>query len=131
MSFATVENVATEIGRPIPATEMPQVQQWIDRVEARIRLRVPGVDDLATEPAYRESVTGVVVAVVARKVLNPEGLRSERIDDYYADRGSTGAAELWPTQAEWEELIPASSVGAFSTRPRFDSERGPAWQLWP
>ena len=131
MAFATVIDVATELGRPIVSDEALQVQQWITRVESRIRLRVPNVDVLAENPAYGDAVTGVIVAVVARKVLNPEGLRSERIDDYYADRGSAGLADLWPTDTEWAELIPASSVGAFSTRPRFDSERGPAWHLWP
>lgn len=131
MAFATVTDVATELGRPIVSDEALQVQQWITRVESRIRLRVPNVDVLAENAAYGDAVTGVIVAVVARKVLNPEGLRSERIDDYYADRGSAGLADLWPTDTEWAELIPASSVGAFSTRPRFDSERGPAWHLWP
>lgn len=127
MSVTQVADVETILGRPIPAPEDGQVQGWIDRVESRIRTRVSDLDDRLQDEAYRATLVGVVVDVVIRKVLNPTGMRSERIDDYYYDRGSE-KADLWPTDAEWAELLPAVASGAFSTRPGFEpAQRHPHW----
>lgn len=117
-SITQVADVATALGRPIVSPEEEQVQKWIDRVERRIRNRVQDLEDRLESPGYRDTLTGVVEDVVIRRVNNPEGLRSERIDDYYYDRGSE-SADLWPTEAEWAELLPASGQAAFSTRPGF------------
>lgn len=118
MPYTYVEDVAVELGRPISSgsPEAQQVESWIARVEARIADRVPDLATKAAEVAYRDRLVGVVVAVVARKANNPEGLRSERIDDYYSDRGSSPAGDLWPTQQEWGELMASASAGAFSVR---------------
>ena len=125
--YTNVTDVATELGRPItePA-EQQQIEAWIKRVESRIRGRIPNLDTLAAEPPYLDTLLLVVAAIVARKVHNPEGMRSERVDDYYYDRGSQ-PADLWPTDAEWAELAPALKSGAFSTRPSFEPDRVP----WP
>lgn len=122
MALVAVTDVAIEIGRPIPNTEAQQVSQWIDRVTSRIYRRIPDLDERVADSNYRESVRGVIIAVVARKVINPEGMRSERIDDYYYDRGSS-SADLWPTDDEWAELLPDVNSSAFSTRPRFEPDR--------
>ena len=116
--YASVQDVATELGRPISTPETAQVEQWINRVEARIQQRIPNLAELVTAPAYLVTLQGVIVAVVARKARNPEGLRSERIDDYYYDRG-VNQSDLWPTAEEWAELMPVAAEGAFSTRPGF------------
>lgn len=117
-----VTDVAEALGRPIVGPEIDQVQKWIDRVELRIRNRVADLDQRLEIPAYRATFTGVVEDVVIRKIQNPEGMRSERIDDYYYDRGDK-TSDLWPTEAEWAELLPASGQSAFSTRPGFE----PGW----
>jgi hypothetical protein len=123
MSTTQVEDVAAALGRPIVEPETAQVQKWIDRVERRIRNRIQDLDVRLVTPAYRETFTGVVEEVVIRKIHNPQGMRSERIDDYYYDRGER-TSDLWPTEEEWAELLPASSVAAFSTRPGFT----PGWE---
>ena len=122
-SITHVDDVAAALGRPIVTPETEQVQKWIDRVERRIRNRIQDLDVRLEMPAYRETFTGVVEDVVIRKIHNPQGMRSERIDDYYYDRGER-SSDLWPTEDEWAELLPASSLGAFSTRPSFE----PGWE---
>ena len=117
MSITTVSDVATDLGRPIDAPESEQVQQWIDRVEGRIARRVPGFSALVSDMAYQSVVIGVVVAVVARKVRNPEGMSYERIDDYGYGLAGGGPVDLTLTDAEWSEVLPDGSGSAFSIIP--------------
>lgn len=125
----TVTDVEAVLGRPINPPETAQVEAWVGRVEGRIRSRIADLDERLLDPAYKATFTGVVVDVVIRKILNPTGMRSERIDDYYYDRGSQ-KADLWPTDEEWAELMPAISSGAFSVRPGFEPGRKlPGWFL--
>lgn len=129
MAYVQLSDVATEVGRAIESPEAEQVQAWINRVEARILARIPDVNDrIVTEGEYATVLRGVVVDVVARKVRNPDGFRSERIDDYYYDRG-TQPTDLTMTDAEWAELGATSSVGAFSTRPGFVPDGVPR-EVW-
>src|SRR5690625_5897966 len=87
MTYGTVEQVATELGRSpssITDTERLQWQQWLDQVERTIegRFRRVGLD-LAAQVALgdpeAETVADVEVAVVARKVRNPEGTTSTTV----------------------------------------------------
>lgn len=126
MPHTTPGDVATDLGRPLTDSEYEQVSAWIGRVEARIMQRIPDLADRALDPGYLDRLVGVVVDVVVRKVRNPEGLRSERIDDYYYDRGAQ-SADLSLTDLEWAELLPESASGAFSTRPGFIPDR----VFWP
>lgn len=126
MAYTSPLDVATDLGRPLTDSEQAQVSAWIDRVEARILQRIPDLADRALDPAYLDRLTGIVVDVVVRKLRNPEGMRSERIDDYYYDRGSQ-SADLTLSDLEWGELLPESASGAFSTRPNFVPDRA----CWP
>lgn len=123
MTFATVQDVADSIGRPITdLLEVAQVGSWLKRVESRIRRRIPNVDLLAEDPTYLDMLVGVEVDVVARRVLNPEGKKSEGIDDYrYSLTDTAASSDLWPTDAEWDEILPRAPRGAFTVRPRFGS----------
>src|SRR5690625_928868 len=125
MSETSVDGIAEALGRPIVPPETLQVQRWVDRVENRVRRGVKDLEEWLEDDLYRDTFTGIVEDVVIRRINNPEGLRSERIDDYYYDRGDN-KADLWPTEAEWAELMPASSSAAFSTRPGFE----PGWKRW-
>lgn len=121
--YTSVEDVATELGRPLAEAEQPQIASWIARVEARIATRIPDLDTRVTDQLFFARLTGIVSDVVARKARNPEGMRSERIDDYYYDRGAQ-TADLMLTDAEWAELMPELGTrGAFSIRPSFT----PGW----
>lgn len=128
MTFATVQDVADTIGRPITEPlEVKQVERWLSRVESRIRRRIPNLNALAQDADYLETLKGVEVDVVARRVLNPEGKKNERIDDYsYGLTDTAASSDLWPTAAEWDELAPAPLSDAFSTRMAYTPDCG-----WP
>jgi len=123
VSIATVSDVADSLGRPITlGAETTQILAWLNRVENRIRARVPNFDVLVLDPVYAETARGVEVDVVIRRIQNPTGIKSERIDDYATAFTDTAAAsDLWPTGAEWAELSPRVERGAFTIRPEFSS----------
>lgn len=103
MSYAIVEDVATTLGRPITdADEIRQVQAWIGKVERRIQRRLGPLDTLDAE-----ALKDVISESVARRVRNPEGKKSERIDDYsYSLDTDAARSGLYITEEEWELLIP-------------------------
>lgn len=120
MSIVVVSEIAPGDGHSIGPQEATRVQQWINRVEGRIRRRLPDLDQRMQDPGFAATVRGVVIDVVTRRVDNPQQLRSERVDDYYYDRaGGAAVADLWPTPEEWAELDPTLGVQAFSIRPHF------------
>lgn len=125
--YTDPSSVAVELGRELTPSEVAQVKQWIDRVEARISARIPDLAERIGDTDFFAVFSGVVVDVVARKARNPEGFRSERIDDYYYDRGAQ-STDLSLTADEWAELLPElGATGAFSVRPSFDSTGCRSW----
>lgn len=121
LTYATVVDVGVALNRPISESgEVAQVQSWLDRVEARIKRRIPNLDTLALDPDYLEILKGVEVEVVVRRVNNPTGKKNERVDDYsYGLTDAAASSDLWPTDGEWAELMPALPRGAFTVRPRW------------
>lgn len=122
MTYATLLDVADELGRSSISDpgEVAQVNAWLRRAEATIKVRVPDLDSrIASGALSTEVVAGVEAAIVARKVLNPEGKQNERIDDYSYGRVEAAATvDLEPTPGEWALLLPAPAKrGAFTIRP--------------
>ena len=121
--YATIEDVATTLGRPITdPDETKQVESWIQKVQRRVYRRLGDLDRLDGE-----SLRDVISEVVARRIRNPEGKKSERIDDYSFSLDSDAAKSgLYITDEEWDLLIPDVSVdGAFTIGPSFKSWRNP------
>src|SRR5699024_12405424 len=135
MTYGTVEQVATELGRAVDSItdlERDQWQQWLDQVERTIegRFRRVGLD-LAAQVALgdpeAETVADVEVAVVARKVRNPEGTTSTTVsvDDGSVTKRREGCkiddlGYLRLTDGEGETLLPAGRSGACATRPGYE-----------
>lgn len=128
ISVTDVADVADSLGRSINPPEDDQVQAWINRVEGRIANRISDLDEQLQDTGFKATFIGVVVDVVIRRINNPKGMQSERIDDYYYDRRGSDKADLWPSESEWAELLPTLGTGAFSTRPGF--ERGGRQYPW-
>lgn len=132
MTYGTVAEVATEMGRlpeSVTAAESAQWQQWLDDVELAIvaRFRRTGLD-LAQQVSVGDPSVALVArverAAVVRKIDNPSGDTSTTItvDDGSVTRRKEGAGTFMGldlTDAEWALLLPATSTGAFSTRPGF------------
>ena len=111
MAVATVSDVATSLGRPITsALEMDQVQLWLDDAEMQVRLRLGDVtvlDQQALRYVEREAV--------ALKARNPEGKRSESVDDYsYQLNTDTARGQVLILDDWWEMLAPDKAGNAFS-----------------
>lgn len=132
MAYATVEDVATRLGRPITEpTEVAQVDAWLEDVEVLIRARVPDLDALVTAGTPPEPVVVMVESnAVVRMVRNPEGKTQERIDDYsWGLPANPYAGSLYLTDVEWGLLEPGASDGAWTIRPYAASHNG-TW-LYP
>lgn len=123
--FTTVDSVNAYLGRTLSGDELRQAEFFLKSVEAAIISRVPDMAArLASGAVAQELLESVIAGVVVRKLTNPDGKMSERIDDYSYQRYPDAAkASLWLTDDEWALLLPDSHRGAFSVRPSF----GPGW----
>ena len=145
MTYATIAQVATELGRTVESVSSPesaQWQQWLEQVERTIearfrRLGMTLAGQVALDDPGAETVADVEVAVVARKVRNPEGTTSTTvsIDDGSVTKRREGGkiddlGYLRLTDWEWDLLLPSGRADAWSTRPGFKPDRcGPSWWL--
>lgn len=138
MTYANVSDVAAELGRSTPTDPniVAQWERWLTRVENIILARIPDLADrIAAGEISAPLVVDLEAAAVARKVLNPEGLRqiTRAIDDGSVTKTvdqtrSAGALDL--TEEEWALLLPAADTGAFSTRPGFEADTSSPWEPW-
>ena len=121
MAVATVDDVATSLGRPITGLEEAQVEMWLDDAERQIRKRLGDVtlldqDDLAY--VEREAV------ILKIKRPDPATQTTVAVDDasvtkrYERDTGQITILDEW-----WSLLssVEDSAVG-FSTRPHFEAD---------
>lgn len=127
MTYASIADVAAELGRPVPtgAETIAQWNRWLTRIENQILARIPDLHDrVAAGDPTADLVADVEATAVARKALNPEGLRSttRSIDDGSVTKTvdqerSAGKLEL--TDDEWDLLLPRPVRGAFTIRPEW------------
>ena len=111
MTYASIIDVATTLGRPITdPDEQNQITNWISKTERIISARLGDLDALD-----RQILADVISEVVARRSRNPDGKRNERIDDYsYTLDAAASAVELTLTDAEWARLSQdGSTSGAY------------------
>jgi len=130
VSYATVVDVATRLGRPIDSPEeQAQVQAWLDDAEALILARIPNLPDrVAAGSPTVATLVMIESNAVIRKIRNPEGYTSETIDDYtYRYNEQVRRGDIFLTDDEWGLLTPGVATGAFSARPTFV----PDVPVWP
>ncbi|TQL56541.1 Gp19/Gp15/Gp42 family protein [Rarobacter faecitabidus] len=134
MTYATIEQVAARLGRPITdPLEIDQVNAWLSDIEAAIRagFRRAGFD-LAAQVSAGEPIGDEVASVEAsaavRRIQNPtpgRTSRTESIDDGSVTDRWESSSDPWAiTDTEWELLLPSAAPGAFSVRPSFQPDRG-------
>lgn len=123
MALASISDVTTTLGRPLTSTlEGDQIQQWLNNAEMQIRLRLGDVSLL--DP---EAVIYVETEAVALKVKNPDGKKSEGIDDYNYGRYEDAAKGQIVILDEWWSLLsssPARAAGAFTIDPSGAADTG-------
>lgn len=138
MTYADVSDVAAELGRSTPTdpNTIAQWERWLTRVENIILARIPDLATRITDGEISEAlVVDLEAAAVARKVLNPEGLRqiTKAIDDGSVTKTvdqARSAGNLDLTAEEWALLLPTADTGAFSTRPGFEADASSPWEYW-
>ena len=128
-TYAQLNDVSKRLGRPITdANEIAQVEAWLTDVEAIIagRFTRSGLilaDQVALDNPSVATLIRVEAATVIRKMSNPTGLTSvtRSVDDASVTERRDGAtaSDLGLLNEEWEQLLPDSTSGAFSTRPGF------------
>lgn len=125
MTLALPDDVQKRLGRTLTASEVGQVTEWIDDLEADIRARVPDLDalmsDPETGPPYSRTVLRVVCETIIVKLRNPEGLRqfTNSIDDYSITKtvdSANSSGRLMISDDDWGLLIPAADGDAFTIR---------------
>lgn len=117
MSLATVQDVATAIGRPITDdAEVSQVEYWLNAAELLITARLGDVLALDANKVIYVETEAVVV-----RLSNPNGYQSETIDDYTYRYGS-GTRQVAILPEWWELLAPSTESEAFSTSPGFEPD---------
>lgn len=129
MSYATVADVATRLGRPITDPgEVAQVQAWLHDAEAVILARIPTLSTLIADGAPTVAMLVMVEAnAVIRKIRNPEGYTSETIDDYtYRYNEQVRRGDIFLTDEEWSLLLPGQS-GAWTITPSGARRRCGEW----
>lgn len=114
--FATVDDLrARLLGRDLTPDEVTKAPALLADASAIMRGRFPALD-LATPG----TAVGVCCAMVLRVLQNPQGKRSEAIDDYsYTIDSARSAGELYLTEQEAAQLRGSArtsfSIVPFST----------------
>jgi hypothetical protein len=112
MTLATLADLADRLGRDLTTVEARQGGALLTDATAIILDLFP---QYATAPTAAS--TAVCAAMVLRVVRNPNGLRSEAVDDYsYTIDSARSAGELYMTDNEIDTLTPIRT-SAFSIVP--------------
>lgn len=121
MTYATLPDVETRLGRPLSESEQAQVTALLGDVEALIKSRIPDLDDQVTAGTIDETLVVMVeVAAVLRVIRNPSGFRQESDGDY-AYTVDSRAAGGYLTLLDFEWLLLGVTAGAFTITPAIDT----------
>lgn len=110
-------DVESTFERPLTTDELRVVQPWLNQAWTILTLTVPGVDTrMVTGTLPRDAVVQVLVAMVERKLRNPDGLRSWNGDDYQETVDSAlSSGQIYPTTDEINRLsVRVLSSGIYS-----------------
>lgn len=110
---ADLQKVKDAIERPLTVDEERVVPNWLGKAWRILQREVPGIPArVALEPGSdshlsTDDVADVVVAMVERKLRNPDGLRSYSADDFDQTIDSTlSSGQIYVTEAEKASLAP-------------------------
>lgn len=118
-TYATHEDVSTNLGRPLTPTEQAQADLWLGWAEAAIEARMGDLSALDLE-----ALRMVLVEAVTARLRAPEPLAqtSVTVDDATVSktyRRSTGLIEILP---EWWAALGWVDSGAFTVTPHSEPD---------
>lgn len=115
---AKISDVTGSFERPLTTGETAAATKWLDRAWRILRDEIPGVVGrltLAEGNALHldeESVVEVLVAMVERKLRNPDGIRQWSDDTYGQTVDTTlSSGQLYITAEERSRLAPQNTSG--------------------
>lgn len=113
MTYAAPAEVAVLLGRDFLASETAQCQAFLDDAEGQILERLPDLlANLTAGTLTAATIKRVEIRAVRRVMLNPEGKKTERLDDYSFGRDDvTASGEVYISDEEWSWLIPTMTSG--------------------
>lgn len=118
-SPATSQDVKDSFERPLTSEEERVLPTWLGKAWRELQRVVPGIPArMGSEATARghlasADVVDVIVAMVERKLRNPDGLRSWSEDDYdQTIDNALSSGQIYVTEAERASLMPpAPSFG--------------------
>lgn len=130
MAYATVPNVQARFTRPLTLEEEQMAQTLLDDVEARLRARIPDLDERVDADAnYLALVVQVEANAVLRVLRNPEGYRQETEGNYsYSLSAAVASGHLFVMDSEWDLL--GARRGAFTITPYLETSPTPPVNWW-
>lgn len=125
MSYASVDDVADRLGRPLTDDERDLAAVLLDDAENLIRARIPDLEErVAAGRIRRELVVMIEANAVVRVLRNPGGYRSETAGDYsYTIDTRAAAGYLDIPDTDWRLL--GVRPGAFTITPTFPPPHPP------
>lgn len=126
MAFATFDDVQARYHLPIDAELRPLVEIRLDDAEAKIRSRIPALDELILQGRVAEAtVIRVTAEAVIRLVRNPDGYVSETDGSYTYQLGyGSGTSELTITKEDWRDLGVRRGISVVHVGPELPWEAG-------
>lgn len=122
---AKLSDVENSIERPLTDDETRVIPSWLDRAWRELNRVVPGIPQrTALDPSSDQhletaDVRDVIVAMVERKVRNPDGRRSWGGDDFTEQIDSSmSSGQLYVSDSERASLLPRfAAPGGFYSIP--------------
>ena len=112
--YATPNEVATNIGRPLSTAEAAQAAQWIGWAESTIQRRLGDLG--ALDP---DTLNMVIVEAITRRLRMPEPVSqvSVSVDDANVNKTYQKATGLIDILPEWWAALGWVESGAFTVTP--------------
>lgn len=132
MAYATSDDVASRILRPLSPAEVDACDTLLDDAE---RLLVDGIPDLrehaATDADYADAVVQVEAAMLVRILKNPGGYRTMAEGGVASNVDSRAAAGFFTVlDDEWSLLGGAGASEVFTVAPVFTDEPSYGGDVW-
>lgn len=106
MTVTKFDDVALGAKPPIPSTDEPTVDEYIDEAETILSVRLGDLDAwIAVDPVREARLKTVVKRMVRRVLKNPDGFESESEGDYsYTRSRALRSGEIYVSAADWRIL---------------------------
>jgi len=112
--FATVEELSEATGLDVIA-DVDRARSLLERASEIVRAEAGRTwldDDGKLVDGWPKQLAGVVISMVERALVNPQGITQETAGPFSRSFGANAASRLWMSQAE--KLIVQRTVGAGS-----------------